>query len=258
MGVQGNQFNSKSMNDKPSVSVNVTAGNAISPNTDRKSMSVPARRRSAEGRENPSFQDVIQDSNPFKIPASFLVPVSPPSVPESPPIATLTSTFTSANQSDCAKESPSGTKGSSGVFCRICHEGDMDGDKLISPCSCSGSVGLIHRTCIEKWLTTVNQDTCEICKQKFLVSRHTKPFSSWLMTPAVGDDQRNLLGDTICFLLYLHDLVALDHQISLPGGNLDLSSKSCFNCVHFGQVCFKWRVNNQDIRLLDVTTNQTK
>ena len=46
-----------------------------------------------------------------------------------------------------------------------------------------------------------NQDTCEICKQKFLVSRHTKPFTSWLMTPAVGDDQRNLLGDTICFLL---------------------------------------------------------
>ena len=32
--------------------------------------------------------------------------------------------------------------------------------------------------------------------------------------------------------------------------------KTCFNCVHFGQVGFKWRVNNQDIRLLDVTTNQ--
>ena len=47
----------------------------------------------------------------------------------------------------------------------------------------------------------MNQDTCEICKEKFLVSRHTKPFTSWLLTPAVGDDQRNLLGDTVCFLL---------------------------------------------------------
>ena len=100
------------------------------------------------------------------------------------------------------KTSPAASsRSSSGVFCRICHEGDLDTEKLISPCSCSGSVGLVHRTCIEKWLSTCNQDTCEICKEKFLVSRHCRPFTSWLLTPAVGDDQRNLVGDTVCFLL---------------------------------------------------------
>jgi len=40
-------------------------------------------------------------------------------------------------------------------FCRICHEGDgndtsndgdVDPEPLISPCKCSGSVGLIHRS----------------------------------------------------------------------------------------------------------------
>ena len=97
--------------------------------------------------------------------------------------------------------SPVSLKNSSGVFCRICHDGDHDSEPLISPCSCSGSVGLVHRACIEKWLSTVNQDTCEICKRKYLVSRHSRPFTSWLLTPAVGDDQRNLLGDTVCFLL---------------------------------------------------------
>ena len=100
-----------------------------------------------------------------------------------------------------SNKSPVSSKSSSGLFCRICHDGDSDDNRLISPCSCSGSVGLIHRACIEKWLTTVNQDTCEICQQKFMVSKHSKPFTKWLLTPAVGDDQRNLLGDSVCFLL---------------------------------------------------------
>ena len=115
------------------------------------------------------------------------------------PSPVMSSAFCKGTRS---KASPAGSsRSSSGVFCRICHEGDLDTEKLISPCSCSGSVGLVHRTCIEKWLSTCNQDTCEICKEKFLVSRHCRPFTSWLLTPAVGDDQRNLVGDTVCFLL---------------------------------------------------------
>ena len=93
------------------------------------------------------------------------------------------------------------SKNSSGLFCRICHCGEGEGEKLISPCHCSGTMGLLHRSCIEKWLSAVNKDTCELCHQKYRVSRHFRPFSSWLLTPAVGDDQRNLLGDTVCFLL---------------------------------------------------------
>ena len=69
--------------------------------------------------------------------------------------------------------SPSGqdsSKNSSVNFCRICHEGESGGERLISPCRCSGSVGLIHRSCIEKWLTIVNNDVCELCKQKYSVT----------------------------------------------------------------------------------------
>ena len=229
MSHKANQSKSMFMNEKQNVSVNESTGEASNPLTGRKSMSVPARRQSAEGRENPSFKDVILESNKFKIPSSFLVPVTPPTIPDSPPIATLTSTFASANQSECEKESLSRSKTSSGVFCRICHDGDLDGDKLISPCSCSGSVGLIHRTCIEKWLSTVNQDTCEICKQKFLVSRHTKPFSSWLMTPAVGDDQRNLLGDTVCFLL-LTPLTTISAYLCASGAVFYMQVKTSLSC----------------------------
>ena len=93
------------------------------------------------------------------------------------------------------------TLSESGLFCRICHCGEGEGERLISPCHCSGSVGLLHRSCLEKWLSSVNKDTCELCHQKYRVSRHSRPFSSWLLSPAVGDDQRNLMGDTVCFLL---------------------------------------------------------
>ena len=122
------------------------------------------------------------------------------------------------------KVSPTSSKNSSGVFCRICHEGDTEDEKLISPCSCSGSMGLIHRTCIEKWLSTVNQDTCEICKEKFLVSKHSRPFLSWLLTPAVGDDQRNLLGDTVCFVL-LTPLTTISAYLCASGASRRKMSK---------------------------------
>ena len=93
------------------------------------------------------------------------------------------------------------SKNSSGTFCRICHEGSSVSQPLISPCLCSGSVGLVHRECVEKWLSTVNQDRCELCGKLFSISRHPRPFSSWLCQPDRGDDHRNLVGDTICFLL---------------------------------------------------------
>jgi len=174
------------------------------------------------------------------------------------------------------KISPALSKNSSGVFCRICHEGDTEEEELISPCSCSGSMGLIHRSCIEKWLSTVNQDTCEICKEKFLVSKHSRPFLNWLLTPAVGDDQRNLLGDTVCFIL-LTPLTTISAYLCASGAMFYLKVKKseavglmCLASLlvaiyvvwflltiryHF-QVWFKWRLNNQDIRLLDVSANR--
>ncbi|XP_037504784.1 E3 ubiquitin-protein ligase MARCHF1-like [Rhipicephalus sanguineus] len=37
---------------------------------------------------------------------------------------------------------------SSGAMCRICHEGDQKAE-LVSPCSCSGTIGFVHVSCIE-------------------------------------------------------------------------------------------------------------
>jgi len=190
------------------------------------------------------------------------VPTSPPSSPWS-----------------CLRDSSvlsQSSKNSSGVFCRICHEGELGGERLISPCLCSGSVGLLHRSCVEKWLSSVNKDTCELCHQKYRVSRHSRPFSSWLLTPAVGDDQRNLMGDAVCFIL-LTPLTTISAYLCASGASYYLHQIKKSEAVgllalaalliliylvwllltiryHF-QVWFKWRLNNQDIRLLDVTNN---
>ncbi|XP_023338688.1 uncharacterized protein LOC111709292 [Eurytemora carolleeae] len=112
---------------------------------------------------------------------------------------------------------------SSGIFCRICHDAD-GAEALISPCQCSGSVALVHRTCIEKWLSTVNNDTCELCHHKYMISRHPRPFVTWLCAPSVEDDQRNLVGDIICFIL-LTPLAGISTYLCASGASFYLKAK---------------------------------
>jgi len=168
------------------------------------------------------------------------------------------------------------SKTSSGIFCRICHDGEGS-ERLISPCQCAGSVALVHLTCIEKWLSTINKDTCELCHHKYIITRHPKAFSKWLCEPAVQDDQRNLLGDLICFLL-LTPLAAISTYLCATGAAFYLEEKKSESiglislCVvlvviyiiwvlltlrYHIQVWYVWRESNQDIRLSEVGREPT-
>jgi len=68
------------------------------------------------------------------------------------------------------------------VACRIClDEAQTEEDKLIGPCKCSGSMRLIHISCLRQWLKSKvitrqsgktvsyywNDLTCELCKEPF-------------------------------------------------------------------------------------------
>ena len=64
---------------------------------------------------------------------------------------------------------------SSGIFCRICHEGDGKED-LISPCKCTGTMGLIHVSCIEKWLSQAGTSKCEICGFEYVTEKTPRSF----------------------------------------------------------------------------------
>ena len=61
-------------------------------------------------------------------------------------------------------------------FCRICHEGGSV-EELLSPCECSGSLAMVHRGCLEHWLTASNTSRCELCHFQFALERLPKPLT---------------------------------------------------------------------------------
>lgn len=55
--------------------------------------------------------------------------------------------------------------------CRICLEPESEGNKLIHPCKCIGTVKSIHEECLKAWLASQSEDMdqakCELCKTPF-------------------------------------------------------------------------------------------
>lgn len=61
-------------------------------------------------------------------------------------------------------------------FCRICHEG-ANGENLLSPCGCTGTLGAVHKSCLEKWLSSSNTSYCELCHTEFAVEKQPRPLT---------------------------------------------------------------------------------
>uniref|UniRef100_A0A0A9XQH1 E3 ubiquitin-protein ligase MARCH3 n=1 Tax=Lygus hesperus TaxID=30085 RepID=A0A0A9XQH1_LYGHE len=81
----------------------------------------------------------------------------------------------------------------SDVICRICLE-ERGVEGFISPCDCSGTMGNVHRSCLERWLTLLNSSECEICRHKFKVRRYMRPARQFRLTQLPLDT----CGDLIC------------------------------------------------------------
>lgn len=65
---------------------------------------------------------------------------------------------------------------SDGPICRICHEGGS-GEGLLSPCYCTGTLGTVHKSCLEKWLSSSNTSYCELCHMEFSIERRPRPLT---------------------------------------------------------------------------------
>ncbi|XP_054283199.1 E3 ubiquitin-protein ligase MARCHF1-like [Macrosteles quadrilineatus] len=61
----------------------------------------------------------------------------------------------------------------SSVSCRIC-KFNAGTDLISSPCHCKGTLGWVHVTCLEEWLTGSVRDSCELCSFPFTVVRIPK------------------------------------------------------------------------------------
>ncbi|KAL5004774.1 hypothetical protein ScPMuIL_018230 [Solemya velum] len=90
---------------------------------------------------------------------------------------------------------------SEGAICRICHEGDAD-ERLVSPCYCSGSLGMLHLSCLERWLDASNTTKCEICLFQFIVERRPHPVKWYLKNSMLETERKNLYCDAICLSLF--------------------------------------------------------
>ncbi|XP_037503787.1 E3 ubiquitin-protein ligase MARCHF3-like [Rhipicephalus sanguineus] len=99
--------------------------------------------------------------------------------------------------------------GSSEVMCRICREG-VEEEPLVSPCSCSGTIGFMHVSCLEHWLNSQNVDVCELCGQRFPMA--AQPRSVLRFFHYISQDGwlwRALLGDLLILFLLIMVTVIL-------------------------------------------------
>ncbi|XP_078251712.1 E3 ubiquitin-protein ligase MARCHF3-like [Rhinoraja longicauda] len=110
-------------------------------------------------------------------------------------------------------------------MCRICHEGSNQED-LLSPCECTGTLGTIHRSCLERWLSSSNTSYCELCHFKFSVEQKPRPLVEWLRNPGPLHEKRTLFGDMVCFL-FITPLATISGWLCLRGAvdHLHFSSR---------------------------------
>ncbi|CAI5437975.1 unnamed protein product [Caenorhabditis angaria] len=87
------------------------------------------------------------------------------------------------------------------AVCRICmcgetsipYNGKQAGEPLISPCKCSGTMGLYHRSCLEHWLTVTNTSKCEICKFQFKLGARSRSFFDYIWNKGYGKHRNPLI-----------------------------------------------------------------
>ena len=65
-------------------------------------------------------------------------------------------------------------------MCRICHNaGGKQGGRepLHKVCWCRGTMGEVHKSCLELWLSTVHSDRCPVCHFHFQTNQVYKPIT---------------------------------------------------------------------------------
>ncbi|KAJ1084804.1 hypothetical protein NDU88_004950 [Pleurodeles waltl] len=118
---------------------------------------------------------------------------------------------------------------SDGPICRICHEGES-GEGLLSPCDCTGTLGTVHKSCLEKWLSSSNTSFCELCHTEFVVERRPRPLTEWLKDPGPRNEKRTLFCDMVCFL-FITPLAAISGWLCLRGAQDHLQFNSRLEAV---------------------------
>ncbi|KAH6932663.1 hypothetical protein HPB50_008518 [Hyalomma asiaticum] len=74
--------------------------------------------------------------------------------------------------------------------CRICFCGD-EKQPLLKPCNCRGTIGFVHRECLERWIERTADHQCQVCHFRFAVRKQPEP--AWRLLSDV-EARRPVLG----------------------------------------------------------------
>ncbi|KFV62373.1 E3 ubiquitin-protein ligase MARCH2, partial [Dryobates pubescens] len=162
---------------------------------------------------------------------------------------------------------------SDGPICRICHEGGS-GEGLLSPCDCTGTLGTVHKSCLEKWLSSSNTSYCELCHTEFVVERRPRPLtevplSSCLASICLPFESRCRMCSAVLLALcsssqYLQHSLAAFGQRALSDHRLEAIGLIALTIALFTiyvlwtlvsfryhcQLYSEWRRTNQKVRLM--------
>ncbi|KAH6948263.1 hypothetical protein HPB50_023314 [Hyalomma asiaticum] len=58
--------------------------------------------------------------------------------------------------------------------CRICFFGDSE-QPLLDLCECRGTIGFVHRDCLEQWIQRSKDPQCPVCHFRFTVRKQPQP-----------------------------------------------------------------------------------
>ncbi|XP_064465973.1 E3 ubiquitin-protein ligase MARCHF2-like [Ornithodoros turicata] len=89
--------------------------------------------------------------------------------------------------------------------CRVCFS-SAEHEPLYAPCHCKGSIGLIHKSCLERWLKVRSTRTCNVCGFEFKVVKKNMPLRMFF---AETEHREHLILMAIHLICLVGDVMVL-------------------------------------------------
>ncbi|XP_050041080.2 E3 ubiquitin-protein ligase MARCHF4-like [Dermacentor andersoni] len=83
--------------------------------------------------------------------------------------------------------------------CRICFSGGGR-EPLLEPCHCRGTIGFVHRECLELWIRRTVNPQCQVCHFQYTVRKEAKP--AWRLL-SDAEARRPVLGYLVLGTLFV-------------------------------------------------------
>ncbi|XP_065305191.1 E3 ubiquitin-protein ligase MARCHF3-like [Dermacentor albipictus] len=151
-----------------------------------------------------------------------------------------------------------------GPTCRICFRGCLE-EALRQPCNCRGSIGLVHASCLEKWVSQRRNPRCDICAFAYEVEERSKSYKEMLWDrEARGRPLGHLLravGLVLCvvFLLPLscafvaglhYSLISVSLYVFSVGHSMFWFRRPVLYFIEFLKTSVEWKRRSSYLKLV--------